>query len=119
MDIWLKTGNENRDKLIEALKDFGVIEEHIETLKNMDFTNPLPVFYFGEEPRRIDFITLIANVKFEDAIQQVNYIDLENIKVPVIHYNHLISSKLNSYRLKDKADIEELQRINKYKKDLQ
>ena len=115
MDIWLKTGNGNRDKLIEALKDFGVIDEHIETLKKMDFTNPVPVFFFGKEPRRIDFITMIANVNFEEAIQQVNYIDLENIKVPVIHYNHLIFSKLTSSRLKDKADIEELQRINKYK----
>lgn len=116
MDIWLKTGNDNRDKLIEALKDFEVIDEHLTILKEMDFTNPVPVFYFGKEPRRIDFITMIANVNFEEAIQQVNYIGLDNIKVPVIHYNHLIFSKLTSDRLKDKADIEELQRINKYRK---
>lgn len=115
MDIWLKTGNENRGKLIKALRDFGVINDHIETLKKMDFTDPVPVFYFGKEPRKIDFITLIANVKFEEAIPHVNYIDLENVKVPVIHYNHLIFSKLTSNRLKDKADIEELQRINKYR----
>ena len=76
IDIWLKTGNGSRDKLIEALKDFGVIDEHIETLRKMDFTNPVPVFYFGREPRRIDFITMIANVNFDEAIQQVNYIDL-------------------------------------------
>ena len=55
MDIWLKTGNENRDKLVKALKDFGVIDQHLERLKEMDFTNPVPVFYFGKEPRRIDF----------------------------------------------------------------
>jgi hypothetical protein len=116
MDIWLKTGNENRDKLIAALKDFGVIDEHLERLKKMDFTNPIPVFYFGKEPRKIDFITMISNIKFEEAIQQVNYINLENLQVPVIHYNHLIFSKLTSSRLKDKADIEELQRVNKYKK---
>lgn len=115
MDIWLKPGNENRDKLAGALKDFGITDEHIEKLKAMDFTNPVPVFYFGKEPRRIDFITLISNVKFEEAIQQVNYIELENNKVPVIHYNHLILSKITSGRLKDKADIEELQRINKYR----
>lgn len=115
MDIWLKTGNENRDKLINALKDFGVVDEHIAILSAMDFTNPVPVFYFGKEPRRIDFITMIANVKFDEAIQHVNYIDLENIKVPVIHYDHLIFSKLTSSRLKDKADVEELQRINKYR----
>lgn len=116
MDIWLKTGNDNRDKLITALKDFGVIEDHLERLGKMDFTNPFPVFYFGNEPRRIDFVTMISNVTFEDAIQKVNYIELENIHIPVIHYDHLILSKLTSSRLKDKADIEELERINKYKK---
>ena len=117
MDIWLKTGNENRDKLVKALKDFGVIDQHLETLKEMDFTNPVPVFYFGKEPRRIDFLTMISNVKFEEAMQRVNYSALENEKVPVIHYNDLILSKLTSNRLKDKADIEELEKINKYRKE--
>ena len=117
MDIWLKTGNENRDKLIKALKDFGVMDEHLERLKEMDFTNPVPVFYFGTEPRRIDFITMISNVKFEEAIQRVNYSALENEKVPVIHYKDLILSKLTSNRLKDKANIEELEKINKYRKE--
>ena len=83
----------------------------------MDFTNPVPVFYFGKEPRRIDFITMISNVKFEEAMQRVNYSALENEKVPVIHYNDLILSKLTSNRLKDKADIEELEKINKYRKE--
>ncbi len=117
MDIWLKTGNENRDKLVKALKDFGVIDQHLKTLKEMDFTNPVPVFYFGKEPRRIDFLTMISNVKFEEAMQRVNYSALENEKVPVIHYNDLILSKLTSNRLKDKADIEELEKINKYRKE--
>ena len=116
MDIWLQTGNENRDKLINALRDFGITDEHLETLKKMDFTNPVPVFYFGEIPRKIEFITLISNVRFEDAIQHVNYLPVENEKIPVIHYNDLILSKLTSTRLKDKADIEELERINKYRK---
>ena len=116
MDIWINTGNENRDKLILALKAFGIIDEHLKILSGMDFTNPVPVFYFGNEPRRFDFVTMISNVTFEDAIKQVNYINLESLRVPVIHYNHLIASKLTSSRLKDKADIEELERINKYRK---
>ncbi len=116
MDIWLKTSNENREKLIGALKDFGVIDEHITVLKEMDFAHPVPVFYFGEEPRRIDFITAISNVTFHEAIKHVNYIELEELSIPVIHYNHLILSKLTTGRMKDKADIEELERINKYRK---
>ena len=115
MDIWLKTGNENRDKLTEALKDFGITDENIATLKEMDFNNPVPVFYFGKEPRRIDFITMISNVTFEQAIAHVNYLDLEEIKVPVMNYDDLLLSKHNSTRLKDRADVEELKKINKYR----
>ena len=116
MDIWLKTGNENRDKLIQAFRDFNMSDDNIVVLQQMDFSNPLEVFYFGKEPRRIDFLTIIKNVSFEEAIQQVNYFEHENLRIPIIHYNHLIASKLFSDRLKDKADVEELQRINKYRK---
>jgi len=35
------------------------------------------------------------------------------MKIPIIHYNHLILSKITSNRLKNKADVEELQKINK------
>ena len=115
MDIWLKTGNDNRDKLTEALKDFGITEENIATLKEMDFNNPVPVFYFGKEPRRIDFVTMISNITFKQAMVHVNYIDLEDIKVPVIDYDDLLFSKSSSTRLKDRADIEELKKINKYR----
>ena len=115
MDIWLELGNENRDKFIEALIDFGVDDEGIIKLKQTNFTNPLEVIRIGEHPRTIEFLTMISNVRFEDAIKNVNYFLLEDIDVPVIHYNDLILSKLTSNRLKDKADIEELQRINKYK----
>ena len=115
MDIWLQMGNENRDKLINALIDFGIEEEGLEKLKKVDFTGPIQTIHIGLPPRSIDFLTLISNVKFEDAILNVNYFQLENITVPVIHYNDLILSKLTSNRIKDKADIEELQRINKYR----
>lgn len=115
MDIWLDTGNENRDRLIKALANFGIEKESLEQLSNMDFTNPLPVFFVGENPRRVDFITLISNLHFGEAYAAVNYIDMEGQKVPVIHYNHLILSKLVSNRSKDKADIEELQKINRYR----
>jgi len=37
--------------------------------------------------------------------------------VPVIQYHHLILTKITTGRAKDKADIEELQRIHKYRSD--
>lgn len=88
----------------------------LDILRKMDFNNPVPVFDFGKPPRKIDFITLVSNVNFEEALKEVNYFSLEGKNIPVIHYNHLILSKLTTGRLKDKADIEELQRVNKYRK---
>lgn len=118
MDIWLQLGNENRDNLLKSLEEFGIEDDDIEQLRQMDFTNPMPVFFIGEKPRRVDFVTLISNVSFEEAVKEVNYFLVEkDLKIPVIHYDHLILSKLNTGRTKDKADIEELRRINKYRKE--
>lgn len=117
MDIWLQLGNENKEKLVNALKEFGMTDETITGLRELDFTAPLPVFWFGNPPESIDFITSVSNVSFEDAIKEVKFFFLEKEKIPVIHYHHLILSKSSSTRLKDKADIEELQRINQYRKE--
>lgn len=117
MDIWLKLGEENKNRLIAALKEFGIEDEDISMLEQLDFSKPLPVFYLGRSPKRIDFVTLISNVKFEDAVENVNYSVLNQISVPVIHYNDLIRSKSNTGRAKDLADVEELERIKKYKKE--
>ena len=116
MDIWLALGNNNKEKLEKALREFGIDEESLSIFKNIDFTKPQNAFYFGKEPRRIDFLTMVSNVTFEDAYKEAVYFALENMQIPVIQYNQLILSKLTSERAKDKADIEELQRINKYKK---
>lgn len=117
MDIWLALGNDNKEKLAKALMEFGIDDESLSIFHSMDFTKPLNVFYFGKDPRRIDFVTLINNVSFEEAYAKAASFTLENISVPVIQYNQLILSKINSDRLKDKADVEELQRINKYRKN--
>ena len=115
MDVWLQTGNSNKDKLLKALKAFGITDEGIDELSKMDFTNPLPVFFIGQKPKRIDFVTLINNNNFDEAVKQVNNFMFEDISIPVIHYNDLIRSKQNTGRLKDLADIEELEKINKHR----
>ena len=115
MDIWLQLGNENKNRLIEALTDFGIEAEDIMQLKEMDFDNPVPVFFLGQVPRRIDFVTAVSRIAFDDAIRNALHFQLQDQQIPVIHYNDLILSKMHTGRAKDRADIEELQRINKYR----
>lgn len=111
MGIWLDLGNDNKANLEKALSDFGIDEESLDIFRNIDFTKPQNVFYYGKEPRRIDFVTIVSNVKFKDAYKEAVYFRLENSQIPVTHYNQLTLSKRTSDRAKDKADIEELQKI--------
>jgi len=117
MDIWLKLGNDNKNKLLAALAEFGIEDEDLNSLNRMNLDKAIPVFFIGEPPRRIDFVTAISRVAFDDAIKNTSYFNLEDQQIPVIHYNDLILSKIHTGRAKDKADIEELEKINKYKKE--
>lgn len=110
MDLWFEPNNENKLKIIEVLKEFDFDKEGINHISQLDFTKHL-AFHFWEEPERVDCLTRISNVDFDDAFKQKTIADIEGISVPIIQYKHLIMSKMSTDRLKDKADIEELQKI--------
>lgn len=110
IDLWLKPDNENKIKLIEAISNSGFEEEDLEQLAGFDFTKHL-VFSIGEEPERIDFLTYISQVSYDEADEQKVIADVDGLQVPFIHLNHLILSKTNTGRTKDKADIEMLQEL--------
>ena len=114
MDIWLEPNNENRNLLTIALTAFGIEDEDVKKVSQTNFTEP-QIFFIGKVPRRIDFLTKITGINFTEANEQVNFFYMQELKIPVINYHHLLISKTNTGRLKDKADIEELERINKYK----
>lgn len=114
MDIWLAPENANRDKLIPALREFGIDEESLQQLVRQNFEKALS-FHFGQRPRRIDFLTKINTVSFPDAASKVNYFGIGGFKIPVINYHDLVLSKISIGRPQDKADIDMLQKINRYK----
>ncbi len=112
MDLWLKPDNQNKNKFIQALTSTGFEEDDLEALAKLDFTQP-QTFTLGTKPQKIDFLTHINQVSFEEADSQKNMIMSGDIQIPVIHLDHLILSKLGTGRLKDNADVEALQAINR------
>jgi hypothetical protein len=116
MDIWLKPDNDNRDKLLPVLRSLGIVEEDIEQIKTMDFTNVL-AFHIDEPPRRVDFLTKTVGLTFQEADTKKMFLPLGEFQVPVLHIDDLIVNKLISGRTKDKADVEELQKIIRLKKE--
>jgi hypothetical protein len=115
MDLWLEPSNENKVRLLEALKTFEFNEDDMKHIAALDFTKHI-AFHFWEEPERVDCITYISHVLFKEAFTDKIIADIDGIAVPIIQYRHLIESKITSDRLKDRADVEELQKINRHKK---
>lgn len=73
------------------------------------------MFSVWEEPEKIDFITRINLVKFEEADKRKIIAEIDDLKIPFLHLDDLVHSKFNTGRTKDKADIEQLQKIQKNK----
>ncbi len=115
MDVWLRPDNGNRDKLVPVLESLGVLSEDIVQIKSVDFTQAL-AFHIDEPPRRVDFLTKIVGLTYEEADKKKVFLPLGNFQVAVLHLDDLIVNKLISGRAKDKADVEELQKIMRLKK---
>lgn len=116
IDIWIKPNNDNKLKVINALKKLGIPQKSLNQLQEMDFTKHL-VFSDGEEPFKIDFMTYISQVNFEEAYTQKVITEIDNLKIPFINIKHLIISKIGTGRPKDNMDIEQLQKIDSVKKN--
>jgi len=115
MDLWIKPDNENKKKLLRALEELGYETVELNELNSFDFSKHI-VFSIGVEPFKIDFMTYVNMVKWEEAYSEKVIAEIDNMEIPVIHLNHLILSKISNDRMKDKADVEELQKIQSSKK---
>ena len=111
MDLWLEPSDDNKKKLLKVLEAFDFNQEGIAHIAKLDFSKH-NVFHFWEEPERVDCLTHVSNVVFSEAYQHKIDAEFEGMSIPVINYQDLILSKIMSERLKDKADIEELHKIN-------
>jgi predicted nucleotidyltransferase len=110
MDIWLEPSNENKSKFISALDGLGFDSETQTEIANRDFREA-QLFYFGNPPERTDFMTQISGVTYSESIEQAVTTNFDDLKLKVIHINHLIQNKKASGRLKDLADVEQLELI--------
>lgn len=114
MDLWIKPSNDNKERFITALKACGFETHSLDGIKAMDFEKTL-VFTVGEEPEKIDFLTHISGLKYEQAEKNKVIGDIDGLNVPVVHIKDLVISKMSTDRAKDRLDVEELQKIAKNK----
>jgi hypothetical protein len=115
LDLWINGTEENKSKILKVLEFYQFLPESIDHIRNLDFSKA-NAFSFGEVPIRVDFLTKISGIAFEEAYQQKVIGEINGLQIPVLHLNHLILSKISNERTKDKMDVEELQKIMRINK---
>jgi hypothetical protein len=105
MDILIKAEVENAGKIIRALNDFGFGGLDI---SEDDLICPGNVIQLGYPPVRIDFVTSISGVSWEDANSNKITDEYGGVTTFVIGKREFIKNKKAVGRHKDLADIESL-----------
>ncbi len=103
IDLWTRPSEENAERVIRALARFGAPLSEVSVA---DFTEPGIVFQLGVAPRRIDILTMIDGVSFEEAWQERKQIEVDGLPVPVISRSHLAKNKESVGRPQDLVDLD-------------
>lgn len=104
MDVWIGFTGENVERVARALQAFGFREATPEML-----VEPGQVIRMAIPPLRLGILTSISGVDFDECFQSREVADIDGLSVPMIRLTDLLKNKRAARRLKDLADVEELQ----------
>jgi predicted nucleotidyltransferase len=111
IDFWYNPTLSNFQKIIDAFKEYGI---DVSDLEKEVFDPKKSFLRFPTLGMRTDFLPSIpGHFSFIDAKAKAETLMLNELKVPVIGFEDLIKNKTITNRLKDQADIEELNRRKK------
>lgn len=104
-DFFVRMSEDNADALIRVLNAFGFSDMGLE---RSTFLAPDQVVQLGVPPNRIDILTTISGVEFDDAARDAVTAELDSLPVRFIGKSHLLKNKLASGRAKDLGDVSKL-----------
>ncbi len=109
MDIFVRPSKANAERVFAALEAFGApVRAHAVTAGH--FATEGDAYRFGVAPLKIELLTQISGVTFDEALRGSNTFELEGYRIPYIGRLALIANKTAAGRHKDLADVEELER---------
>lgn len=109
IDLLVRPTADNAARVIEALADFGApVAAH--GIGAADFSVPGNVYQIGLPPRRIDLLTEISGVSFDEAWSSRLHTTVGGIEVDVLGRESLLKNKRATGRAKDLVDVTALER---------
>ena len=108
IDIWIEPKPENAERVWNALAAFGAPLGELD-ISQSDFVRKDVVAQFGLPPNRIDILTGVSGLAFENAWSRRVEAPVEGVVVPVLGMADLVANKQASGREKDRADVRGLE----------
>lgn len=105
IDIYVRPSMENARRIIAVLDEFGFGSLG---LGEADFTQPGQVIQLGRPPVRIDLLTSISGVPWEEALRGKAASTYGDVPVSYLGRAQLTVNKRATGRTKDLADLEAL-----------
>lgn len=107
LDVWIDAGGDNPGRVLAAVVRFGAPVDAL-GLSTRDFAQADRVVQIGLPPRRIDLLTSLSGLRFEQAWPRRVTQRIGAIDVPFLGREDLIRNKRTTGRTKDLADLEAL-----------
>lgn len=105
LDIFIKPDHENASRIVAALDAFGFASLG---LTESDFEQPDQVIQLGVAPVRIDLITTITGVSWDEAFTGKVLSSYGDVPVHYIGRQQFVLNKRATGRKRDLADLEAL-----------
>ena len=106
LDVWIELSQENAINTINALEKFGFGSLE---LKSEDFLEPDQIIQLGYPPNRIDILTTVKGLKFDDCYKARVEVAIQGLKINFIDLENLKKNKRLTGRPQDLADAENLE----------
>ena len=106
LDVWLNPTPENAKSIVKTVNEFGFSSFN---LTESDFTKAGNIIQLGYPPLRIDLLTKVDGVSFDECFINRKEVEMDNLIVNFIGYEDLLKNKRESGRPRDIDDIENLQ----------
>ncbi len=108
IDIWVEPTPGNAEAVMRAVKRFGA---PLRQLSKEDLLKDDTVFQIGVAPRRIDILTGVSGLDFDEALAGSTEVEFEELRFRIPSLDDLIANKRASGRTKDLADAEALESL--------
>ena len=114
IEIWIADNLQNRKNFRKALLEQG--SGDYDVIETMDFVPGGTNFQlnFGFTLDVLTSVKGLENIGFNECLNYAVIAEIENIQVPFLHLNHLITCKKATGRTKDLLDVEELEKIRNF-----